>query len=50
MEDRFQDLNWKRGIELLKESYSRSHSKDYIGFEQKSEGEWLLINLQFSNI
>jgi hypothetical protein len=51
MEDRFQDVNWKRGIELLKESYSYSHSKDYIGFEQKSDkGEWLLINLQFSNI
>lgn len=51
MEDRFQDENWKRGIELLKESYSFSHSKDYIGFEVKNDkGEWLPINLQFSNI
>lgn len=51
MEDRFQDENWKRGIELLKESYSFSHSKDYIGFEIKNDkGEWLPINLQFSNI
>ena len=51
MEDRFQDVNWKRGIELLKESYSYSHSKDYIGFEVKnSRGEWQTINLQFSNI
>ena len=51
MEDRFQDENWKRGIELLKESYSFSHSKDYIGFEVKNDkGEWLPISLQFSNI
>lgn len=51
MENRFQDENWKRGIELLKESYSFSHSKDYIGFEMKSEnGEWQTINLQFSNL
>lgn len=51
MENRFQDENWKRGIELLKESYSYSHSKDYIGFETKNEkGEWQTINLQFSNI
>lgn len=51
MEDRFQDENWKRGIELLKESYSYSHSKDYIGFEQRDEkGEWKPINLQFSNL
>ena len=51
MENRFQDENWKRGIELLKESYQSSHSKDYIGFEQRdSKGEWNNINLQFSNI
>lgn len=51
MEDRFQDLNWKRGIELLKESYSYSHSKDYISFETKDDkGEWQNINLQFSNV
>ena len=51
MENRFQDQNWKRGIELLKESYSFSHSKDYVGFEIRNEnGEWQTINLQFSNI
>jgi hypothetical protein len=51
MESRFQDENWKRGIELLKESYQYSHSKDYISFEQRDEkGEWNAINLQFSNI
>ncbi len=51
MEDRFKDANWKRGIELLKESYSYVFSKDYIGFEKRNEnGEWEVINLQFSNI
>lgn len=51
MEDRFDDQNWKRGIELLKESYSYCHSKDYIRFERKTEnGEWKTIVLQFSKI
>lgn len=51
MEDRFDNENWKRGIELLKESYTYSHSKDYIRFEQKDEnGQWQNINLQFSSI
>ena len=51
MEDRFDNENWKRGIELLKESYSYSHSKDYISFEQRDDkGEWHNINLQFSNV
>ncbi len=51
MEDRFTDENWKRGIELLKESYHYSHSKDYVGFEARDEnGEWKPINLQFSNL
>ncbi|WP_300977411.1 DUF3164 family protein [Flavobacterium sp.] len=51
MENRFNDDNWKRGIELLKESYKYSHSKDYVSFEIRGEnGEWTPINLQFSNI
>lgn len=51
MENRFDDANWKRGIELLKESYKYSHSKDYINFEQRdANGEWKSIILQFSNI
>ena len=51
MENRFQDENWKRGIELLKESFQSSHSKDYINFEQRNaSGEWQNINLQFSNL
>ncbi|WP_417366827.1 DUF3164 family protein [Flavobacterium beibuense] len=51
MENRFNDENWKKGIELLKESYSYSHSKDYINFEQRDKnGEWQGISLQFSNL
>lgn len=51
MENRFSDENWLRGIELLKESYSYNHSKDYIRFEQRTEsGAWEPINLQFSNV
>lgn len=51
MENRFQDESWKLGIELLKESYSYSHSKDYIAFEQRdSRGQWNGINLQFSSL
>lgn len=51
MEDRFNDPNWKKGIELLKESYQYSHSKDYITFEERdANNEWKTINLQFSNI
>lgn len=51
MEDRFEDENWKKGISLLKESYTYSHSKDYIRFQEKDEkGVWQTINLQFSSI
>lgn len=51
MEDRFQDENWIRGIQLLKESYQYTHSKDYIKFEEKNDqGEWIPISLQFSKI
>ena len=51
MEDRFTDESWKKGIELLKESYHYSHSKDYIGFEERdAKGEWQTINLQFSSL
>lgn len=51
MEDRFDNENWKLGISLLKESYSYSHSKDYIGFEfRNANNAWETINLQFSSI
>ncbi|MFK7033165.1 DUF3164 family protein [Flavobacterium oreochromis] len=51
MEDRFDDVNWKKGIKLMKESYSYEFSKDYVTFEQKGkEGKWEQILLSFSNI
>lgn len=51
MENTFDDANWKKGISLLKESYTYSHSKDYINFKKRGEnGEWQNINLAFSNI
>ena len=51
MEGRFQDENWKMGIQLLKESYKYQHSKDYLKFEKKNKnGEWIPISLQFSKI
>ena len=51
MENRFSDENWLKGIELLKESYSYNHSKDYIRFEHKTPtGAWEAINLSFSNV
>jgi hypothetical protein len=51
MEDRFDDVNWKEGIKLLKESYTYSHSKDYISFYQKdSTGKWENVNLNFSYV
>lgn len=51
MENRFDDANWQRGIELLKESYSYNHSKDYLRFEHKNaNNEWEPIVLQFSTV
>lgn len=32
MENRFDDLNWKEGIKLLKESWQPSTTKDYLSF------------------
>ncbi|MFK7004795.1 hypothetical protein BWK63_12990 [Flavobacterium covae] len=51
MEDRFDDENWKKGIKLMKESYSYEFSKDYVTFEQKGKsGKWEQVPLSFSNI
>lgn len=51
LEDRFNDDNWKRGIALLKESYSYNHSKDYILFEERDKnGAWKNISLNFAAI
>lgn len=51
MEDRFDDANWKEGIKLLKESYTYTHSKDYISFYEKDDhGKWVNVNLNFSYV
>lgn len=51
MEDRFDDANWKEGIKLLKESYTYTHSKDYISFYEKDDhGKWQGVNLNFSYV
>lgn len=51
MEDRFDDENWKKGIQLIRESYSYEHSKDYITFEERNaNGEWVMIPLNFAAI
>ncbi|MDM1093397.1 DUF3164 family protein [Myroides odoratimimus] len=51
MESRFDDENWRKGIELLKESYQYNHSKDYIRFFKRNEnGEWKSINLNFASL
>ena len=51
MENRFDDPNWKKGIALLKESYSYNHSKDYLRFEVKDgKGEYKPVVLQFSQV
>ncbi|CAA0159411.1 DUF3164 family protein [Tenacibaculum maritimum] len=51
MEMRFKNENWRKGIQLLKESFSYGHSKDYIIFEKRGKnGEWIPISLQFSRV
>lgn len=51
MEDRFQDENWRKGIQLLKESYNYNLTKDYILFQYKTPaGSWETLNLNFSYI
>ena len=49
-ENEFEDEDWKRGCELLKESYQINDSKYYLEFEQKNEdGVWKRIDLSFSS-
>lgn len=52
MEDRFDDPNWKKGIQLFKESYAPYSTAQYIRFYQKNEdtGSWDLLNLDFAKI
>jgi len=49
-EDRYEDEGWKKGCELLKDSYKNVDTKPYLEFEKKDEnGVWQPINLNFSS-
>ncbi len=50
MENQFDDENWKKGIELLKESYQSIGSRYYINFYRKQGTGWTLIPLNFSSL
>lgn len=52
MEDRFDDHNWKTGIQLLKESWQIGDAKFYVNFYKKDEsGEaWQHIALNLANV
>ncbi|MFD1820647.1 DUF3164 family protein, partial [Pseudarcicella hirudinis] len=49
-ESRFTDQDWKKGCELLKESFRVIDSKYYLEFEQRDEnGVWQRIDLNFAS-
>lgn len=52
MEDRFDDPNWRKGIELFKESYAPYSTAQYVRFYQMNDetGAWDLLNLDFAKI
>ena len=51
MEDRFEDLNWKEGIKLLKESWQGGSSKFYINFYVKDDNDaWEHVNINFASV
>lgn len=50
MEDDFDNESWREGLRLFKESFFRTHTKDYIRFYMRNENnKWEQINLQYSN-
>lgn len=51
MEDKFDDPNWKRAIELFKQSFQETDSATYIRFyRREGENTWKLINLNFASV
>jgi len=51
LEDRFDNENWIRGLQLLKESYTTTNTKSYIQIEEKDgNGGWNPIVLNFASI
>jgi hypothetical protein len=50
-ESKFNDPDWKKGCELLKQSFNITSSKFYLEFEQKNEnGSWERIDLNFASL
>lgn len=51
MENDFDDADWKKAIQLFKESYNPTATSEYIRFYSKNDnGGWDLINLNFSSL
>ena len=49
MEDRFDDDKWKRGLQLLRESYKVADTKEYVRFFRKTNANaWEGIKLDFA--
>ncbi|SFB80827.1 Protein of unknown function [Flexibacter flexilis DSM 6793] len=50
MENDYQDENWKRGIELLKESWQPTDVASYVRFYKRptKQDKYTLVNLNFS--
>lgn len=49
-EDVYEDVDWRTGCKLLKESFQQTGTKFYIEFEEKdAAGNWKVINLNFSS-
>lgn len=48
-ENDFTDPDWRKGCELLKESFQTTDTKYYVEFEEKDEeGKWQRVELNFS--
>ncbi|MFC0182552.1 Protein of unknown function [Pseudarcicella hirudinis] len=51
MENDYEDPNWKKGIELLKESYRQIDTRYTMTFQEKNElGEWDEIPLSLTRV
>ena len=50
-ENKFDDADWKKGCELLRQSFVVTSSKYYLEFEVKNEeGAWERIDLNFASL
>lgn len=50
LEDKFEDADWKKAIELFKEAYNPTSTSRYVDIERATqEGGWEKVNLNFSS-